>query len=76
LGLVDAFNHPGGDATGVSLSLGALGAKRIALLRELVPNLSLIAVLVNPNNPAEANLGNEEEKAQTIGQTLEVLVCC
>jgi len=73
LGLVASFNQPGGNATGVSLISGALGAKRIELLQQLKPVTNLIAVLVNPNNPGEANQRDEQTKAQAIGQKLLVL---
>ena len=51
LGLVDSFNRPAGNLTGVSLLNDALVAKRLELLRELVPNATTIAFLINPNNP-------------------------
>jgi len=73
LGLVTSFNQPGGNATGVSLISGALGAKRIELLRELKPDAKLIAILVNLKNPAEAGLRDEQAKAREIGQQLLVL---
>jgi putative ABC transport system substrate-binding protein len=49
-GLVTSFNRPGGNVTGVSQLAIELGAKRLALLRELVPNASLIAVLTYPQS--------------------------
>ena len=73
LGIVESFNHPGVNATGVSLVSGALGAKRIELLRELKPDAALIAMLINPNNPAEANVRDEHAKAEAIGQKLLVV---
>jgi ABC-type uncharacterized transport system substrate-binding protein len=68
LGFVDSFNRPGGNVTGLSNISGALGAKRLELLRELVPKASIIAVLMNPRNPAE-----EQAAARSIGQRILVL---
>jgi ABC-type uncharacterized transport system substrate-binding protein len=73
LGLVASFNKPGGNITGVSLISGTLGPKRIELLRELVPATDLIAMLVNPTNPAEANQRDEQATASAIGQRILVL---
>jgi putative ABC transport system substrate-binding protein len=73
LGFVASFNRPGGNATGLSLISGALGAKRLELLRGLVPNAKLIAVLVNPTNPAEDHLRGEQEVARSIGQRIFAL---
>jgi putative ABC transport system substrate-binding protein len=53
LGLVSSFNRPGGNLTGLYYLLTELVKKRLALLRELVPQAKRIAVLVNPTNPAE-----------------------
>jgi putative ABC transport system substrate-binding protein len=52
LGLVSSLNRPGGNVTGVTFLINALGAKRLELLRELVPSSNLIGFLVNPGNPA------------------------
>jgi putative ABC transport system substrate-binding protein len=73
LGLVASFNKPGGNMTGVSLISGALGAKRLELLRELVPATKLIAILANPSNPAEASQRDEQAAANAIGQQILVL---
>ena len=70
LGYVSSFNRPGGNMTGLSMISGALGAKRLELLRELVPNATMIAVLTNPNNPAEDNLRGEQATARSIGQRI------
>src|ERR1700760_4064671 len=73
LGLVASFNMPGGNMTGVSLISGALGPKRIELLRELVPAANLIGMLTNPANPAEAKQRDEQAAASAIGQRILVL---
>src|SRR5262245_44894860 len=47
LGLVPSLNRPSGNVTGVNLTFGALGAKRLELLRELIPKPGLVGMLVN-----------------------------
>lgn len=71
LGLVASLNRPGGHMTGVSLISGELSGKRLDLLHELVPTAGLVAILLNPNNPAEKNVRNAQEKGREIG--LQVL---
>lgn len=72
-GLVASLNRPGGNVTGVSSMQGELGAKRLGLLRELVPRAMRIAVLVNPNSPfTEAFAADLRSAAPAIGRQIEV----
>ena len=73
-GLVSSFNRPGGNISGVSWLGGhTLQAKRLELLRELVPTASVIAVLVNPTNPgAEAETKELNEAARLLGIRLNI----
>ena len=52
IGLVTSFNRPGGNLTGVNIIFGALGAKRLELLRDLVPAAGAVGMLVNPDYPS------------------------
>jgi putative ABC transport system substrate-binding protein len=73
-GLVASLNRPGANVTGVSFLAGELGAKRLELLRQLVPKATKIGVLVNPNSPeTEAERKDVEAAAQAIGQQLMIL---
>jgi putative tryptophan/tyrosine transport system substrate-binding protein len=73
LGLVASHNRPGGNITGMSFLVSALGAKRLELLRELVPRARVIGLLVNPQNPNAADdIGELKLAAQTLGLQLSV----
>ena len=73
-GLALSLNRPGGNATGVSMLAVGLVAKRVGLLRELVPKGNPIAVLINPNNPNAATQTEEvQNAARAVGQQIEVL---
>jgi putative ABC transport system substrate-binding protein len=74
LGLVASLNRPGGNATGVTTVSAELEAKRLGLLRELVPSATSIAVLVNPSRPrVEAQVTQAQEATRALGLTLHIL---
>jgi ABC-type uncharacterized transport system substrate-binding protein len=75
LGLVVSLARPGGNLTGVNLAIGALTAKRLGLMRELVPIAARVAVLVNPTNAAnaEATLRDVEPAARAMGLQIQIL---
>src|SRR5258707_5197391 len=50
-GLVKSLNRPGGHVTGILFNQNVLSSKRVELLREIAPNVSRIALLMNPTNP-------------------------
>ncbi len=73
-GLVASLARPGGNLTGFGMLLGDLTPKRLELLSELVPQARMIALLVNPNNPAnERIIRDMEEAARTKGVQLPIL---
>ena len=73
-GLVTGLARPGGNLTGFSVLAGDLTPKRLELLSELVPEAKLIALLVNPNNPASENVVRHVgEAARAKGRELHVL---
>src|SRR5215213_4356918 len=75
LGLVASFARPGGNLTGVNFFTSELGAKRLELLRELVPTASRVAVLVNPENAAntETTLRDVTTAARAMGLQIQVV---
>lgn len=74
LGLVASMNRPGGNRTGMHLVTNTLDAKRLELLRELVPTATTIAVLLNPNNPSvELSKTNLLTAARTLGLQIRIV---
>jgi putative ABC transport system substrate-binding protein len=74
LGLVASLARPGGNLTGINFLNTELTAKRLELLRELVPAATRVAVLVNPAGPdAETTLRDVEPAARAIGLQIQVL---
>jgi putative ABC transport system substrate-binding protein len=74
LGLVASLNRPGGNLTGFATLNTGLDAKRLQLLRELVPSAKLIAALINPNRPfSEHQVSDIEKAARSLGQELIIV---
>jgi putative ABC transport system substrate-binding protein len=74
LGLASSYNRPGGNATGISLTNIALEPKRLAMLREMVPQAEKFGVLLNPGFPtAAAQLADVQAAAKSIGLDIEPL---
>jgi len=73
-GLVASLARPGGNLTGIAIMATELMPKRLELLSELVPQASVIALLVNPDNPAtEPMIRDVQEAARAKGVQLRVL---
>jgi len=73
IGLVAALNRPGGNATGVSFFALRLEVKRLELLRELMPEVTVLGMLVNPKNPnSERNIHDVRAVLQSGKQRLYV----
>jgi putative ABC transport system substrate-binding protein len=74
IGLVTSLNRPGGNITGVVSMNLELAAKRLGLLRELLPRAARFAVLVNPNTPVtQLLIADARTAASTMGLDIEVL---
>jgi putative ABC transport system substrate-binding protein len=72
-GLVGRLNRPGGNITGVILFLSVLGAKRLQILKEIVPRASLIGMLVNPSfSDSDTQVKDAREAAVALGVQLVV----
>ena len=73
-GLVASLNRPGGNITGVSFMNVQLGAKRLGMLRELLPKAMRFAILVNRSNPdTDSVVADLRSAAASIGCEIEVL---
>jgi len=67
-GLVASYNRPGGNITGIAFVPNQLGAKRVQLLRDLVPGATRIGLLMNPDNPnVAAELADSQAGANRLG---------
>ena len=73
-GLVASLNRPGGNLTGVTFLNTVLGPKRLELLRDLVPKVSLIGVLINPTNQlGQTQLKDLQAASRTLGLSIHVV---
>ena len=74
-GLVTSLARPGGNLTGVNFFAAELTAKRLELLRELVPAAVRVAVLVNPDNAeiTEPTLRDVEATARSMGLQIQIV---
>src|SRR5262245_3742730 len=75
LGLVASLARPGGNLTGINFLTGELMAKRLELLRALLPAVTHVAVLVNPANArnTESTLRDVEQAARAMGLQIQVV---
>jgi putative ABC transport system substrate-binding protein len=73
LGLVASLHQPGGNVTGATFLVNTLSAKRLELLRDLVPSVRKMGILVNPKNPASpSELADVHEAARKLNLELYV----
>ena len=74
-GLIASYNRPGGNVTGIAAMVSELGAKRLELLRDLLPQVRRIGLLVDPSNPvaADTNTKDVRDAASTKGLDVDVI---
>jgi putative ABC transport system substrate-binding protein len=74
IGLVASFNRPGGNVTGFTLLSAELVAKRLGILRDLLPSIKKIAMLVNPTRPGvDLQKAQLQDAAQALKLSLQIL---
>ena len=74
LGLAASIARPGGNATGMTIRSALLAPKRLGLLRELVPNASSLAAIVNPGTPeGQMQSSDMHDAVQALGLKLRIL---
>jgi putative tryptophan/tyrosine transport system substrate-binding protein len=74
VGLVASLARPGGNLTGINFLSAELAAKRLELVRELLPAATDVCVLVNPTGPnSESTLREAQSAARAIGLKIQVL---
>jgi putative ABC transport system substrate-binding protein len=73
-GLVASLSRPGGNVTGIVFTVGDLTTKRLGLLRDLVPNVRTVGVLVDPRSPAaDQLLQGSEQAGRALGMRIEIV---
>jgi putative tryptophan/tyrosine transport system substrate-binding protein len=73
-GLVASLNRPGGNVTGIIMISSLIVSKRIGFLRDLIPGIKTIAILMNSTSPAnEAEVETAEQAARTLGWQVRVI---
>jgi ABC-type uncharacterized transport system substrate-binding protein len=73
-GLVPNLNRPPGNMTGVTFLTARLGAKRLGMLRQLVPDADVIGLLANQNSPqGQEQMEDVADAAKSLGQQLTIL---
>jgi putative ABC transport system substrate-binding protein len=74
VGLVGSLNRPGGNATGVTLFTVELEAKRLELLRQMLPSVRVVAALINSGNPNAEDVTNYlRSAAKALGLEIRLL---
>jgi putative tryptophan/tyrosine transport system substrate-binding protein len=74
VGLIESLARPGGNLTGLSLLTVEIGAKRLELLKETLPNIRRVAVLGNPRNPAyKTQLAEVQAAAKLLELQLQIV---
>ena len=72
-GLVESLAHPGGNVTGLSLMASDTNGKRLALLKEVIPKLARIAVVLDPRDPySKGSAVAYERAAKSLGLSIEI----
>src|SRR5262249_36406445 len=74
VGLVASLNRPGGNATGLNFFTAEVNAKRLGLLRELLPAAKQVAMLINPTNPINmtSTLAEVEQAARDLALQIQI----
>jgi putative tryptophan/tyrosine transport system substrate-binding protein len=74
LGLVESLNKPGGNVTGITLLETQMDSKRLGLLHELVPRATMLAVMINPGQPAASDQASlVTEAARALGVEVRIV---